>query len=171
MQGGHAASVEDAAAPSGIRSRTAEWLALAGGALAFGMSVLVTLSIFGRWSGLYQINGDFDLVQIGTALSIFSFLALTQARRGNIMVDTFTTRLPASVNRVIDAFWDFVYAAMMALLAWCLIGGTRDTIANGTSSMVIGVPLGPVFALCVVLCAAVSLTALRTGLKLLRSRR
>lgn len=157
-------------ADAGFTARLAEWIALAGGVIACAVSALVTASVLGRWSGLYAVPGDFDLVQIGTAISIFSFLSLTQSRRGNIMVDTFTSRLPPAVNRGIDACWDFTYAAMMALLAWCLVGGARETIANGTSSMVIGVPLGPVFALCAALCFVVALTALHTGLRLLKAR-
>ena len=42
----------------------------------------------GRWLGFGSINGDFELVQMGVALSVFCFLPLSQARRGNIMVDT-----------------------------------------------------------------------------------
>lgn len=170
MQSVHEPVQNEAAARLVLNSRLAEWLALFGGGLSFALSLLVTASVLGRWTGLYQISGDFDLVQIATAIAIFSFLPLTQARRGNIMVDTFTNRLPARVTRAIDAFWDFVYAAMMALLAYCLISGAREALSNGSSSMVIGVPLGPVFALCVLLCAAVAVTAARTGLRLLKAQ-
>jgi TRAP-type C4-dicarboxylate transport system permease small subunit len=167
---GAEASATGAKAPPFVRF--VRLIALMGGVISIALALMVTLSVTLR-SNLFKmggIPGDFDLVQIGTAISIFSFLSLTQVHRGNIMVDTFTTRLPKSVNRVLDACWDFVYAGMMALLAWCLVAGTRETLANGTNSMVIGVPLGPVFAICAALFFLVALTAAYTGLKVLKAR-
>ena len=37
---------------------------------------------------------------MATAIAVFSFLPYCQARRGNIVVDTFTTWLPAALNRL-----------------------------------------------------------------------
>ncbi|MDJ1158519.1 TRAP transporter small permease [Chelatococcus sp. SYSU_G07232] len=145
-------------------------IAILGGILSVAAALLVTVSVLGRWFGYGAVPGDFELVQIAVALSVFAFLPICQALRGNIMVDTFTTRLPPRVTRAIDAVWDLVYAAAMALIAWSLVGGTRDTFANGTNSMVLGVPLAPVFAICAALVAVLAVTAVVTGLKLLRSR-
>jgi TRAP-type C4-dicarboxylate transport system permease small subunit len=145
-------------------------LAIAGGLLSIAAAILVTLSITRRWLGFGPISGDFELVQVGVALSVFCFLPLTQARRGNIMVDTFTLRLRPETNRRIDALWDFVYAGFMALMAWCLMNGARDAFASGLNSMVLALPLAPVFTLCVILIAILALTAIATGLLMLRSR-
>jgi TRAP-type C4-dicarboxylate transport system permease small subunit len=109
-------------------------------------------------------------VQIGVALSVFCFLPLTQARRGNIMVDTFTTWLPLRVQRAMDAFWDFVYAGFMALTAWCLMNGARDALASGLTSAMLGLNLWPVFAATVLLILLLVVTAVDTALQLLRSR-
>ena len=145
-------------------------VAILGGCLSIATATLVTLSVLGRWLGFGSINGDFELVQMGVALSVFCFLPLSQARRGNIMVDTFTTWLPARVQRAIDAFWDFVYAGFMALIAWCLMNGARDAVASGLNSTMLGLPLWPVFAATVVLVLLLVATAIDTGLKLLRTR-
>ena len=145
-------------------------VAILGGCLSIATATLVTLSVLGRWLGFGSINGDFELVQMGVALSVFCFLPLSQARRGNIMVDTFTTWLPARVQRVIDAFWDFVYAGFMALIAWCLMNGARDAVASGLNSTMLGVPLWPVFAATVELVLLLVATAIDTGIMLLRTR-
>ena len=145
-------------------------MAIAGGVLSIATATLVTLSVVGRWLGFGSINGDFELVQMGVALSVFCFLPLSQARRGNIMVDTFTTWLPARVQRAVDAFWDFVYAGFMGLIAWCLMNGARDAVASGLNSTMLGLPLWPVFAATVVLVLLLVATAIDTGLKLLRTR-
>jgi TRAP-type C4-dicarboxylate transport system permease small subunit len=151
-------------------ARVARALAIVGGLLSVATALLVTTSVTLRWLGLGSINGDFELVQIGVALSVFCFLPLTQARRGNIMVDTFTAWLPLRVQRAMDAFWDFVYAGFMALTAWCLMNGARDALASGLTSAMLGLNLWPVFAATVLLILLLVVTAVDTALQLLRSR-
>ena len=151
-------------------ARDARALAIIGGLLSVASALLVTTSVTLRWLGFGSINGDFELVQIGVALSVFCFLPLTQARRGNIMVDTFTTWLPLRVQRAMDAFWDFVYAGFMALTAWCLMNGARDALASGLTSAMLGLNLWPVFAATVLLILLLVVTAVDTALQLLRSR-
>ncbi|MFL5149690.1 MAG: TRAP transporter small permease [Microvirga sp.] len=151
-------------------ARVARALAIVGGLLSVATALLVTTSVTLRWLGLGSINGDFELVQIGVALSVFCFLPLTQARRGNIMVDTFTAWLPLRVQRAMDAFWDFVYAGFMALTAWCLMNGARDALASGLTSAMLGLNLWPVFAATVLLILLLVATAVDTALQLLRSR-
>lgn len=151
-------------------ARVARALAIVGGLLSVASALLVTTSVTLRWLGFGSINGDFELVQIGVALSVFCFLPLTQARRGNIMVDTFTTWLPLRVQRAMDAFWDFVYAGFMALTAWCLMNGARDALASGLTSAMLGLNLWPVFAATVLLILLLVMTAGDTALQLLRSR-
>ncbi len=151
-------------------ARVARALAIGGGLLSVASALLVTTSVTLRWLGFGSVNGDFELVQIGVALSVFCFLPLTQARRGNIMVDTFTAWLPLRVQRVMDAFWDFVYAGFMALTAWCLMNGARDALASGLTSAMLGLNLWPVFAATVLLILLLVVTAVDTALQLLRSR-
>jgi TRAP-type C4-dicarboxylate transport system permease small subunit len=153
-----------------LLERVTRWIAITGGLLSIATAILVTISVARRWLGFGPVPGDFELVQIGTAISVFSFLPLTQARRGNIVVDTFTAKLPARVNRTIDAVWDFVFAAFMALIAFTLMNGAREAVSSHLNSMVLGVPLAPVFAVCVILVAVLAVTALVTGLRLLRAR-
>ncbi|HZB37480.1 MAG TPA: TRAP transporter small permease [Beijerinckiaceae bacterium] len=151
-------------------ARAARALAIVGGALSIATALLVTSSVTLRWLGYGAINGDFELVQVGVALSVFCFLPLTQASRGNIVVDTFTGWLPTRAQRVIDAFWDFVYAAFMALVAWGLMNGARDAFASHLNSAMLGMPLWPVFAAAVLLVLLLVATAIDTALTLLRER-
>ena len=144
-------------------------VAIAGGLVSVATALLVTASVTGRWLGYGAINGDFELVQVGVALSVFCFLPLTQARRGNIVVDTFTGWLPRRIQRAIDAFWDFVYAAFMALVVGCLMNGARDAFASGLNSAMLGLPLWPVFAAAVLLVLLLAITAIDTD-SLLRER-
>jgi TRAP-type C4-dicarboxylate transport system permease small subunit len=164
--------VDPSAQPArgGIVSGIVAVLAIAGGLFSISAAALVTVSISGRWLGFGGISGDFELVQIATALSVFCFLPLTQWRRGNIMVDTFTTRLPARVAATVDAVWDIVFAGIMGILAYCLVLGTREAFTSGVNSMVLGLSLGPVFAVCTILVVILTLTCIATALVLLRKR-
>jgi TRAP-type C4-dicarboxylate transport system permease small subunit len=153
----------------GILGRLTLATALAGGLLSIAVALLVTASVTGRWFGVGAVPGDFELVKIAVAVSVFCFLPFTQMRRGNIVVDTFTSRLPPRINRAIDAFWDLVFAAMIGLLAWCTVNGAQEALGNGLNSMVLGLPLGPVFVVCAVLLTLLALTAVATAARLLGS--
>jgi TRAP-type C4-dicarboxylate transport system permease small subunit len=109
-------------------------------------------------------------VQMATAVAVFSFLPYCQACRGNIVVDTFTSRLPVRANAVIDAFWDLVYAGMMGLMTACLIVGTLDHIRNGQTTMVLQFPIWPAIAICTVLALLLTGVALATAARLFRGR-
>ena len=163
-----------AAAPplpeSSAVTQVARALAILGGLFSVASALLVTASVTLRWLGYGAINGDFELVQIGVALSVFCFLPLSQARRANIMVDTFTGWLPLPIQRAIDAFWDLVYAAFMALVAWCLMNGARDALTSGLNSAMLAVPLWPVFCAAVLLIVVLVVTAIDTAVALLRRR-
>jgi TRAP-type C4-dicarboxylate transport system permease small subunit len=160
-----------AGAPPGLLDRIVTALAVAGGALSLGVAVLVTVSVARRWLGYQPVPGDFEFVQMATAVSIFSFLPYCQLRRGNIAVDTFTGWLPTRGNALIDAVWDLVYAAMMALVAWCLFNGAGDMYRNGTTTMVLGLAVWPAVAICTVLAAVLAVTSSVTAVRLVRGRR
>jgi len=148
-------------------------IALLGGILSLGVALLVVVSVVGRRLGgtplgvtfrwLGPVDGDFEMVQMATAVAIFAFLPYCQARRGNIVVDTFTAWLPERVNAYIDAFWDIVYAGMMGLLATCLVTGTLEHYRSGQTTMLLQLIVWPALALCTLLCLMLTCTALATA--------
>ena len=83
------------------------------------------------------------------------------------MVDTFTMWLPKRAVNLIDAFWDIVFAAVMAYLTYCLIHGTLSAFHSGETTMQRQLLIWPSIALCTALAALVSVTALATGLRLM----
>jgi TRAP-type C4-dicarboxylate transport system permease small subunit len=144
-------------------TRASEMLALAGGALMLVVACLVTVSVLMRWLLGDGISGDFELVQIATALGAFAFLPLCQARRGNVIVDTFTARLPEHARRGLDALWDLAYAIIIAIIAWRLVVGARDAFASQTTSMVLGIPQGYAIAACAAMGVFLSIVAVATA--------
>lgn len=146
-------------------------LAMAGSLLVIAVALIVVTSVVRRWLTDDVIFGTVEIVEIATALAVFTFLPLCQARRGNVVVDTFTTGLTPRTRDRVDAFWDLVYAAVAALIAWQLLQGARDTIASRTTSMMLGLPTGYAIGACALMAALLSLVAVATALRLLRSGR
>ena len=149
-------------------ARIARVLAIAGGILVVGLAGLVTASVLMRWLGGQGINGDFELVQTGLALAVFTFLPLCQAHRGNVMVDTFTNRLPLRLQYVLDALWDVVYAAFAGFIAWRLAIGAMEAYTSRTTSMVLGLPIHYAIGACAAMAAFLSLICGLTAVR--RSR-
>jgi TRAP-type C4-dicarboxylate transport system permease small subunit len=167
-----AAQEEEPRGPAGLLlTSLAEALALAGGLLMLVVACLVTASVLMRWLLGDGISGDFELVQIATALAAFAFLPLCQARRGNVVVDTFTAKLPRRARRGLDALWDLTYAALIAVLAWRLALGAVDAFASQTTSMVLGIPQGYAIAACGVMGLFLSLVAVATSKRLAQDAR
>jgi len=151
-----------------------------GGLLLLAMASLVVLSVLGRWlSGtslaakfpwLGPVNGDFELVSMGAAIAVFAFLPYCQARRGNIVVDTFTRWLPARATSLLDAFWDLIYAGMMGLLTACLVVGTLEHYRSGQTTMLLQLIAWPAIAISTALLFLLTCVALATAVRLVRGR-
>ncbi|HRK23420.1 MAG TPA: TRAP transporter small permease [Beijerinckiaceae bacterium] len=150
--------------------RITGWLATFGGLLALAVAMLVAVSVLGRWLFSAPIDGDFEFVKMATAVAVFSYLPYTQARCGNIMVDTFTTSLSPRINRRLDAFWDFVYALFVGGMAVALAMGTLDALRSGETTMQRQILLWPSIGATAVLCLVLAMTALTTGMALLKDR-
>jgi TRAP-type C4-dicarboxylate transport system permease small subunit len=140
-----------------------------GGLLALAVAILVSVSVLGRWLFNAPIDGDFEFVKMATAVAVFAYLPYTQARRGNIMVDTFTSGLSRANRNRLDAFWDIVYGCMMAYLAYALIIGTLDAMRSGETTMQRQILLWPSIGLSMLLCAFVAATAFIGAWQLLRA--
>lgn len=156
--------------PSDAVDRIARAIALAGGLLTLGIAVLVTASILRRRLLGQPIPGDFEFVQMASAVAVFAFLPLCQAHRGNIVVDTFTTRLSARRRNQLDAVWDLVYAGFMGLISVGLFKGASEAASYGTTTMMLGLPIWPAIAVSALLCAILAVVSIATALRLVRGR-
>jgi TRAP-type C4-dicarboxylate transport system permease small subunit len=159
----------DDRAASGF-DRVVRFVALLGGGLLVALSIMVVVSVTLRSDlvGAAGVPGDFELVQMATAVAAFCFLPYCQLKRGNIFVDTFTLKLPKSWQHGIDALWDVVYGLVMVLIAWRLGVGARAALASGENTMVLQLPSYLPIALCAGLAALVAVTAFVSAARLLR---
>jgi TRAP-type C4-dicarboxylate transport system permease small subunit len=152
-----------------VFDRAVRAVALLGGALLIALATMVVVSVTLRSDlvGAAGVPGDFELVQMATAIAAFCFLPWCQLKRGNIFVDTFTLKLPQRWQNGIDAAWDVIYALVMALIAWRLGVGARAALASGENSMVLQLPSYLPIALCAGLAALVAVTSVVSALRLM----
>lgn len=169
--------------PTPLEERFSGAIAVLGGLLALATAMLVVTSVLGRWLAgmpwalslaaslgitLGPINGDFEMVQMATAIAVFAFLPYAQARRANIVVDTFTGGLAPRARAWIDAFWDLVYAGMMGLLAAALVVGTLEHYRSGQTTMLLQIIVWPAIAISMLLLVLLACVAVTTALRLIR---
>jgi TRAP-type C4-dicarboxylate transport system permease small subunit len=163
--------VEDggSSAPRSLIDRMTGMVAIFGGLLAVAVAVLATVSVLSRWLFNAPIDGDFEYVKMATAVAVFAYLPYAQARRANIMVDTFTGRLSEGRRNALDAFWDLAYALFMGYAAYCLVYGTLAAVRSGETTMQRQILLWPSIAVSTALCLLLAVTAVATALRLLKS--
>lgn len=151
-------------------ARAAENVGLAGGIVSLGVGLLVTASVIGRWLFDQGVPGDFEFVKMGAALTVFFFLPACQARRGNIVVDSFTGFLSPQARDRIDALWDIVYGITMAAIGVCMVVGTWESFHTHTTTMVLLLPVWPVLAMCTLLLFFLAVVCFWTARRLTGAR-
>ncbi len=156
--------------PTSWIERVTGWIAVLGGCLALAVALLATTSVVMRWLFNAPIDGDFEYVKMATAIAVFAYLPYTQARRGNIMVDTFTSWLPERARNFLDAFWDLAYAGLMGFCAYCLINGSLDALKSGETTMQRQLVIWPSIMLTTLLCGILALTAIVTAVHLITAK-
>ncbi len=157
--------------PRGPVARLAQALMLAGSALLLATALLTTASVLRRWLAGQPIPGDFELVQMGSGLAVFGFLAYGTLLRANILVDSFTGWLPERARDAMDGFWNLVWGVAALLLAWRMALGALDALHSDTRSMVLSTPIWWAIGLGALAFAATALAALAWAWRLTAGRR
>ncbi|WP_322889477.1 MULTISPECIES: TRAP transporter small permease [unclassified Yoonia] len=168
-------------------TRLAQGTALLGGLVLIALVCLVCASIFGReigalavaagfgdlvrGVGLGPVKGDYELVEVGMAFAVFSFLPLTQLNGAHARVDIFTAGLGPRANAALSAFWSVVMALVILLITWRLFAGLQDKLRYGETTFLLQFPVWWGYAACLaaaciacivsLYCAALNLTGKR----------
>lgn len=139
--------------------RAVRALALLGGVLLAALAVMQVVSIAMRAAIGKPIPGDFELIQLGSAVVVFCFLPMAHLYRHNFSVTLFTDRLPRRARALMELIGSVAMLVIAALLLWRMSVGGRDMFVIGEHTMVLNfriwwvfVPI--VFALAVLVAAA-----------------
>ena len=119
-------------------------IAILGGLLLTGLAVMTVASIVGRVLiplGLRPISGDFEMVELGCAVAICSFLPWCQLNRGHVTVDVFVGLGPRWLHRFTQLTGDLVVTLIAAVLLRRFWLGMGEMISNGQETYLLGLPI------------------------------
>lgn len=122
--------------------RVSETMAALGGLVALGVGVMISASVLRRWLFDQPVPGDFEMAQMMTAVAVFAFLPLCQLRRGNIIVDFFTSGVSARIRAALDLVSCLLFSLFAGLVCEGTVRGAMDAFRSHTTTMVLGVPTG-----------------------------
>lgn len=118
----------------------ARLFALLAGLLLTAVTLMTCASLIGRNTTGWTIIGDFELTGAAAGAAIAMFLPLAQLRRGNIVVDFFTTRASAATRHTLDRWGAALLAVMMVLMTWRSTVGGLSAWQTQAETMMLGLP-------------------------------
>lgn len=137
--------------------------ALAGGALFIALIAMSLVSIVGRKLYALPVPGDFELLQMGSAVAAATFFAYCQMTDGHVRVDFFTNWMPARVRHLLDGVAALLMTAVALLVGWRTAVGALASLESGETSLMLGWPGWIAIALIVPSFALFALTSLYTA--------
>jgi len=102
------------------------------------IALLTVVSVIGRaltGFGLGAIKGDFELVEIGSAVAVFSFLPWCQLNRGHVTVDILTRNFPSTLQQILALIGNVVITAIAFVITWRLWMGMGERFTFFSQSM------------------------------------
>jgi len=125
--------------------RVGRWLeritrtfAYAGGVVLAAIALVTVASIIGRFflfAGLGPIKGDYEIVEMGSAIAIFAFMPFAQYKRAHVVVDIFTMRLSQRVQSFLGFMGDVLIALAAGVIVWRFWLGLGEKIPYGSESV------------------------------------
>ena len=114
--------------------------ALAGGLVLVALTIMSLVSIAGRALFSAPLPGDYELVQVGSAIAVAAFLPLTQMRGGHVIVDFFTARAGAPLRAGLDTLGAALIAACAGVFAWRLAVGALSLAEANDQTTILALP-------------------------------
>jgi len=133
--------------------KAARCSAIFGGAILALIILMVVISIAGRtfiFLGFTPISGDFELVEVGTAVAVFFFLPWCFLKAGHASVDVVFKHLPKPVQWLIVTLSDFLMLVLWLVLSQRLWVGMVEKKDNFETTFILLMPLWWGYALCMV---------------------
>lgn len=115
--------------------------ALAGGVLFLGMIALSLVSIVGRKLWAAPIHGDYELLQMGSAIASAAFFPFCTMMNENLRVEFFTERLSPRRQGALDGIANLMLGVAMVLLAWRTGIRAQEVLEAGEVSTMRNIPI------------------------------
>lgn len=145
-------------------STLAKLCAIMAGLLLIFITLMTCISVVGRDLIGKTIVGDFELSGAAAGAAIALFMPWCQVRRGNIVVDFFTTKASPAAQNAMERTGALLLACVMALMAWRTTVGGLNSFRTHSETQILGFPEWVVYAVMVPPLALTVLIALHQGL-------
>jgi TRAP-type C4-dicarboxylate transport system permease small subunit len=123
-----------------ILETLARFCAVLAGLILTIITLMTCASLIGRNTIGWTVQGDFELTGVAAGAAVALFMPLCQFKRGNIIVDFFTSKASDATNDKLDRFGALLVALMMALLAWRSVVGGLNAFSTQSTTMMMGFP-------------------------------
>lgn len=120
------------------------WLTWVGGTALVVLAMLSVISITGRALsafGLGPIDGDFEMVEIGTALAVFCFMPWAHLTRSHAVVDLFWPAYPPRMQRALVLLADVLMLVLWVILVWRMGLAMAEYRRNAEVSFTLQIPV------------------------------
>ena len=119
----------------------AKGFALAGGSLFIARVALSVVSIVGRklWSA--PINGDLELLQMGTGIAAAAFFPYCTLMGEHLRVEFFTAKLSTRAHSILDGIANALLGIAMAVLAWRCAVQAQEIFEAGEVTVMRNIPV------------------------------
>jgi len=147
-----------------VLSTLAKLCAIMAGLLLIFITLMTCFSVVGRDLIGKTIVGDFELSGAAAGAAIALFMPWCQVRRGNIVVDFFTTKASPAAQDAMERIGALLLGAVMALMAWRTTVGGLNSFSTHSETQILGFPEWVVYAVMVPPLVLTVLIALHQGL-------
>jgi TRAP-type C4-dicarboxylate transport system permease small subunit len=142
----------------------AKLCAILAGLLLVFITLMTVISVSGRDTIGTTIVGDFELSGAAAGAAVALFMPWCQFKRGNIMVDFFTSKASVSAQHTMERFGALLLAAVMGLMTWRTALGGLNAWDSHSGTMMLNFPEWVIFSAMVPPLALTTLIALHQTL-------
>ena len=133
-------------------------MAVAAGVVLTAMALMSIISIAGRTFFSSPLLGDYELVQMFSAIAVSLSLPYTHWVKGHVIVDFFTVNAAPKLIAFLDALANLLMAAVAGLVTWRMWLGLFELREAMDASMLLELPVWwtyvPMVAAFALLCAS-----------------
>jgi TRAP-type C4-dicarboxylate transport system permease small subunit len=137
MTGGARAARE----PAWLLRRVIEAWALLGGLVLAGIALMSTWSATSAWLFGKPLPGDFEMVEMLVAISVFMFLPYCQMTGANVTADLFTARASPRTIALLELLAGLVALGFSLLLLWRMYAGLLDYRQYVETTTILRIPI------------------------------
>jgi TRAP-type C4-dicarboxylate transport system permease small subunit len=123
-----------------ILEKLAKFCAILAGILMVFITLMTCVSVLGRELIGKTIVGDFELTGAVAGAAVALFMPWCQFKRGNIIVDFFTSKASEKSQNLMERFGALLFALVMALMTWRTGLGTLNAWNTQSGTMMLGFP-------------------------------